>query len=200
MRNLVFKGVSVALEEISWTPFNGSKSWSRGNVRSSVTACKVSIHVLTAVICSCRKQMKLWTTTNSTKLWPFNILYLNPKLICFSYLFRCCIPDRWRFLFDPSWLQSSWRPVSWRSAAGPAGGSSGSWSGCGPLLAIEIFLLSKVLGPPPGPGPILGCPGCAQALGLSLHNQLQSPPPGLLQPESPQSAPVKTGVERWRWV
>lgn len=61
---------------------------------------------------------------------------------------------------------------------------------------IEIFLISKVLGLPPGPGSILGWPGCAQGLGLSLHNQLQSLPPGLLQPESPQSAPVKTGVGR----
>lgn len=126
----------------------------------------------------------------------FSIFDLNPNLISFchpqlqSYLYHCCIPDRWHFLFDPSWLQSSQRPVSWQSSAGPADGSFDLQSCCGPQLVIEIFLTLKVLGPPPGPGSDPGWPGCSQAVDLSLHNQLQSPPPGLHQQESPQSAPV----------
>lgn len=153
--------------------------------------------------------MQIWLPNcdhqTSTSLWSlcFIIIYLNPNLISFchpqlqSYLFHCCIPDRWHFLFDPSWLQSSQRIVAWRSSAGLADGSSDSGSCCGPRL-VWIFLISKVLGPPPGPGSMPGWAGCSRAAGLSLHNQLQSPPPGLHRPESLQSAPVKTGVESWR--
>lgn len=61
---------------------------------------------------------------------------------------------------------------------------------------IEIFQKSRVVFPFPDPDSILGWPGCALALGLCLHNQLQNPPPGLLQTVSLQSVPVKTGVKR----
>ena len=116
------------------------------------------------------------------------------RLQCSNYilmtnLFHCCIPDRWHFLSDPSWLRSI-RRLAWRSAAGLQGGSSDSRPCCGPQLLIEICLIPAALGPPPGPGSIPGQPGCSQAVGLSRRNQLRSSPPGLLQPESPQSAPV----------
>lgn len=115
------------------------------------------------------------------------------------HLSHCCSPVLRRSLSGPSWLQSR-RIFFWWWAAGLAGGSSCSLSSC---CGLQIFLESKLPGPPPALGSILARSGSVLAPGLFLRNRPQGLlPPEPLQTESPQCAVAKTNMEQRvkKWI